>query len=346
MSQNHTTEELEDLYAQLLARSPALAWIKDAQHRLIFINPAFGEAFNIDRDAWLGKSVWDLFPEEQARAIAANDTRIQNADETESVVETVTYGGRSYHYLSYKYPLPQPDEKRFLGGVSVDITREVEAERALTQAVTRLQQEATLRDRLLGLFSHDVRGPLVNIVETVRGLTDDDDPIEMEDLKILLPMIQEQASETLELISEVLSWVRMNLNATHLPQRVLPLLPRVQQICQRLDGHARARQVRFALEDLEQARVQSNGGLVERVLTNVLSNALKYSPPGGIVAVSAAARDGAVEVYVDDDGPGIPDEAIVLLEGGECQTPRRGASGEIGRGIGLALCQDLMRRNG
>ena len=132
--------DLSPLLEGLLEHSPTLNWMKDDQHRMIYMNPAFEAAFSIDRAEWMHKSGWDLFPEHMAKAMAENDSRVQRTLVAEQVTETVLSSGRPVHYLSWKVPLPQPDGRVFLGGISIEIADQVEAERALTEAVGAQQR--------------------------------------------------------------------------------------------------------------------------------------------------------------------------------------------------------------
>lgn len=160
----------EDLLGQLLELAPALVWLKDEAHRFLYMNNAFGAAFGINPDDWLGKSGWDLFPHEQASAMAENDSRVQETLAVKQVIEHVTHEGRDARDLSFKYPLPQPGGEVFLGGGTIDITDRVRAERALAASLAATEQASALRDVIIGVIAHDVKAPLRRLRLLLEGL--------------------------------------------------------------------------------------------------------------------------------------------------------------------------------
>src|SRR5262249_16564328 len=92
--------------------------------------------------------------------------------------------------------------------------------------------------------------------------------------------------------------------------------------------------------------VQADEDRIHQVLANLLSNARKYSPPGGAGVVSAGAADGAVEVAVRDQGLGIPPEVLPRLFESfyRIDSPDRRAIG--GTGLGLAICRRIVEAHG
>jgi two-component system sensor histidine kinase KdpD len=85
-----------------------------------------------------------------------------------------------------------------------------------------------------------------------------------------------------------------------------------------------------------------DGVLVEQVLVNLLDNALKYTPPGSPVLVSATASEGAVTVEVADEGPGLPAGAEERV----FEKFYRGGSGQRGFGLGLPICAAIVTAHG
>jgi diguanylate cyclase (GGDEF)-like protein/PAS domain S-box-containing protein len=137
--------------------APFMSYIKDADGRFLFYNRRVSEHFNISREAWLGKTVEDLFPPEQANSYRRNDLRVMDHGTLLIVEETVKADdGTCTYWNSYKFPCG--DNRHFLlGGISVDITDEIRKQdqlhvyrQELEYANTLLRQQATT-DSLTGL---------------------------------------------------------------------------------------------------------------------------------------------------------------------------------------------------
>lgn len=338
--------DLSVLLEGLLERSPTLNWVKDDQHRLIYMNPAFGVAFGIEVDEWMHKSGWDLFPEDMAKAMAENDSRVQETLTAEQVTEIVVSDGRPVHYLSWKVPLPQEDGRVFLGGISIEITEQVEAERSLTKAIAAQQEESAFRDLLLGLLSHDVRGPLSTLTSLIDSAANPGEGLTDDDVIELLPDLRLRAHNTLELVDEVLGWARLGRQASHVPSLPVSLRSVAASISDLLATMAEAKEIEIDLSGLEGAWALTQPDLLRTAIRNILENAIKYSPEGGTVRASQVVVDDEVHVHIDDEGDGISDGAIAALARGDVQASRLGTHGELGGGVGLALCRDLLHRVG
>lgn len=85
--------------------------------------------------------------------------------------------------------------------------------------------------------------------------------------------------------------------------------------------------------------------MVNTVIRNLVSNALKFTPTGGAIEISAQAREDHLEIAVSDTGTGIPQEDLPKLFRIDVQYTNVGTGGETGTGLGLILCQDLVEKN-
>jgi signal transduction histidine kinase len=86
--------------------------------------------------------------------------------------------------------------------------------------------------------------------------------------------------------------------------------------------------------------------MIDTVIRNLISNAIKFTPPGGKIDVSAQEQDGATRVTVRDTGIGIDRDRLDTIFGLDQETSTVGTGGERGTGLGLALCKEMIERNG
>ncbi|MEP6980549.1 MAG: DUF4118 domain-containing protein, partial [Nakamurella sp.] len=168
-----------------------------------------------------------------------------------------------------------------------------------------------LRRALLSAVSHDLRTPLASIKAGVSTLRSPDVEFSPDDTRELLTDVEDATDHLTTLVDNLLDSSRLAAGAIH---------PRVAVVsCEEVVHRALA-----GLHPVDRIVVQSSGdtpdelrpavladpGLLERVLANILSNALRHAPTGPIT-VSASERAGRVEIRVADTGPGLPREAIV-----------------------------------
>ncbi|WP_084130188.1 ATP-binding protein [Demequina sp. NBRC 110055] len=195
-------------------------------------------------------------------------------------------------------------------------------------AARRLEASERTRNALLAAVSHDLRTPLAAIRAAVDGLASGI-RLDEDDRAALTKTIQEGTGRLERLIDNLLDLSRLQAGAVHARLRASSLEEVVPAAVE--PWHA---SVKMSLpEDLP--LVETDPGLLERVVENLVSNAVRHTPPGTAVRVSAAADGAEVVIRVADSGPGVPEsrknvmfEAFQRFDGG--------ADGGVGLGLAVA----------
>jgi signal transduction histidine kinase len=237
-----------------------------------------------------------------------------------------------------------------------DLTQRVPADRndevgALGRAFNHMvaQVRATLHQQRMFVAnaSHELRTPLTNIklrAEALRSLEPADPRLEQRYLR----EIEEEADRLTRLADDLLNLARLEDGAWKSPSGpldVTPILRSVVEIMQLRAAHAGLALAVEIAPDLPKLLI--NAGDMEAIVVNLLDNAVKYTPPGGKVQIAAAAVDGAVELRVSDDGPGIPREDLpFIFERFYRVDKARSRAGSSGAGLGLSIVRQLVAQNG
>jgi two-component system, OmpR family, sensor histidine kinase KdpD len=160
-----------------------------------------------------------------------------------------------------------------------------------------------MRTALLAAVSHDLRSPLASAKAAVAGLRSADVAFDDADRAELLATAHESLDRLTGLVANLLDMSRLQAGVLGLAPADLGLEDVVPRALDELGEPGR--RVAVELPD-DLAAVRADPGLLERVLVNVIGNALRYSPPDRPPVVAATARAGTVELRVIDHGPGIP----------------------------------------
>jgi K+-sensing histidine kinase KdpD len=231
----------------------------------------------------------------------------------------------------------------------LDLAGELASRAALAVDNARLYEAArravSVRDELLASASHELRTPLSHIKGFVSTLRQTDVEWDEETRQDLLADAERETDRLTSLIRDVLDMTRLQSGGAdegaHEPLRAADILA---------DGLDRAR----GQSELHRITVDAPADLpalmgvasqLERVIANLVDNAVKFSPPGGSIRLTAALADGAVELRVDDEGPGIPpDQLERIFE--KFYRLRTTTSPVPGTGLGLAICRRIVEAHG
>jgi two-component system sensor histidine kinase KdpD len=234
-------------------------------------------------------------------------------------------------------------EQELLRAFANHLALALERARLREEAVrARLLEEIdTLRRALVGAVSHDLRTPLATIKLSASALVDRDVSLSPGDIKELAELIDAQADRLDRLVSNLLDMTRIQSGALELRRQPAALGDLVDEALLVLGRTDRSAQVSWTAPD-DLPLVDVDHVLVRQVLANLLDNALRHSPPRGLVTVSAVpVPGGKVEVRVTDSGPGVPAED----RGRIFQVFNRREAGGRG-GLGLAIAQAFLDAHG
>ena len=221
--------------------------------------------------------------------------------------------------------------------------------RALEEERARLAEEATRavvlervdeqRSALLRSVSHDLRTPLA----TIRAIASDlqsETPYDEATRHELLALVADEAERLDRLVANLLSLSRIEAGALAPDLEAVAFDELAGHAVQRLGRLFEGRRVQLDL-DAELPLVQGDYTQIELVLSNLLENAARHAPPGSLVRVGARPSGDEVEIWVDDEGPGIaPFEAERIFE------PFRRGDGSSSSGVGLAICKAVVEAHG
>jgi two-component system sensor histidine kinase KdpD len=209
---------------------------------------------------------------------------------------------------------------------------------------TRLAAETErLRSTLLATMSHDLRTPIAAITGAATSLLDESTVLGREERRDLLETIREEAERLNRIVRDLLDLNRIESGALEVRKEWCPLEDIVGSALVRLEDSLSGREVSVKLPP-PLLVVPVDPILLEQVLTNLLENAAKYTPPGSPIDIETETVDQGVIVSVSDRGPGIPSENLEVVFEKFNRLPGDGAV--PGTGLGLAICRAILTAHG
>jgi two-component system, OmpR family, sensor histidine kinase KdpD len=213
-----------------------------------------------------------------------------------------------------------------------------EAEQAQVRAETE-----RLRNSLLSSVSHDLRTPLASITGAASTLIDNEAHLDAATRRDLLEALHEEADRLNRLVQNLLEMTRLEAGAL-VPHTAWHSVEEVVGAALGRFGKSLAERPVTTRIPAELPLVPMDDVLIEQVLINLIDNAIKYTPAGTPIAVSADDTGAAVLVEVADRGPGLrPGEERLIFEKFHRTDP---APSVRGAGLGLAICQGIIQAHG
>ena len=228
-----------------------------------------------------------------------------------------------------------------LVATAVQNIRAYEAERRRVEELARLSQ---LRADFVSLVSHELRSPMAAVIGAARTLQDRWRMLSAAQRESFLALIGDETARLAELVADVLDTSRIEAGTFSYRFDEVDLGRVVEEA---VETAALAQQDVTVVASVRGAlpAIRGDRARLRQVLGNLIENAVKYSPEGGEVRVSAAAGNGAVRIAVRDAGPGIPrdQQARIFEKFGRVDVP--GAS-KPGTGLGLFIARSIAEAHG
>lgn len=238
-----------------------------------------------------------------------------------------------------------PEQQKLLETFLRQIGQAVERIRFAEQAkLTHMQIEAErLRNSLLSAISHDLRTPLATIVGSASALVEDDGHLRPQDKLDLSRGIVDEAERMSNLVNNILDMARLDAGVVELKKEWHPVEEIVGTVLTRLQKQLAGRPIKVKLPS-GMPMMFVDAVLIEQVLINLLENALRYTPPGSGLEITAETSEHAIEIAVADHGPGIPLGREDHLF--EKFYQARHEAAQSGVGLGLAICRAIIEVHG
>ena len=200
-----------------------------------------------------------------------------------------------------------------------------------------------LQNALLNSISHDLRTPLVTITGALSSLADDQVALNESNRRALIETASEEADRLNRLVGNLLDMTRLESSSMRIKRQAVDLQDLIGAVLEELKGRVEGRSVEVAVP-YDLPPVMADFVLVERVLVNIIDNALKYSPPGTPIEVRAFLAGAFIEITVADRGEGIPPEDLkrVFDKFYRVQRPDKVS----GTGLGLAISKGIIDAHG
>jgi signal transduction histidine kinase len=200
-----------------------------------------------------------------------------------------------------------------------------------------------LKNKLFSVIAHDLKGPVYALHGLFKNMQRYDLP--GDEIKTMIPEVVSELGATTNQMENLLEWVKGQMNEERVEREMLEISTVIRGVLQLLHLQLEAKRIQIKMRMDGPAYVSGDKEMVNLVLRNLISNAIKFTPEEGTITLDAREDKCHIEIFVRDSGTGMsPDVLQRLIEGSHYTSA--GTANEPGTGLGLMLCKEFLSRNG
>jgi len=354
--------EGHDLYRELFENGQGLICIHDFEGRLEEVNPAAAHLLGYEPGELVGRHLEEVLSPAVRPEMGAYLARLRLEERVSGLMRVVSKQGVEQVWMYRNVRIERPGRPPAVLGYGIDVTEQRRAEAALEadrqlylDRIERQNLDLELRNReiekadrlksaFLDAMSHELRTPLTSIMGFSDLLAEDADMTAQQQL--YLGYIRQGSRHLLQLINDVLDFSKIEAGRLDLTVVEVDLERLAAETVSTIDPLAVQREIRLESDVPSGLAVRADRLRLKQVLLNLLGNAVKFTPVGGVVRLTACPQGGAVCVAVQDTGVGIPPEEQEMIFAGFHQVGCSTRGVREGAGLGLAIVRRLIEQQG
>jgi signal transduction histidine kinase len=335
---------LPSVLTSMLMSAPVGFCLLDVGFRFVRINAQLARLAERPVDACLGRHIAVVFGPELAMSLDAPFRQALHGNTVSGVqVTTEDHGfGRRTHIASF-YPVRIGPQIIGVGVMLDDRTETLAAQTAASESHAQIVEMNETKDRFLAVISHELRTPLAAIELWSHALLNG--PNTEDTLRRGLGSIRASAAAQSRLLEDLLDLSRAVTGKLSLVEGAVDLRDVIERV---LDGvHLTVIEKKIAVTRKVASRVprlRGDAARLEQVISNLVGNAVLFTPPGGTITVGVDILRTHVVIRVSDTGPGIPDDLLPHVFEPFRQGKDQGSAG--GLGLGLAIAKHIVELHG
>jgi signal transduction histidine kinase len=216
----------------------------------------------------------------------------------------------------------------------------------LNRQASKLKELNANKDKLFSIIAHDLTSPFNSIMGFSDLLKSEASHLNVNDVEEYATHINNAAHQTHQLLKNLLAWAGMQQGRMDFKPVKLALFEAGNDIIQLLDNYAKQKKIKTQNSIPEGLTANADPDMLHAILRNLVSNAIRFTPAGGWLELSATESPDEVIVSVKDNGIGISEQNISLLFDVEKNFTMPGTANEKGTGLGLVLCKEFVEKHG
>ncbi|EOQ96229.1 PAS domain S-box protein [Leptospira wolbachii serovar Codice str. CDC] len=327
--------------------SEAIVWL-DEYGNYVFVNDAACKNYGYTKEELLSMKMFQVDPLFSVDRWNAHWQEI--LDRKSFTIETINKRKDGTPVpIEVTVNLVEYDGKQYNCAIIRDITEQKLSEDKLKQSAIRLAELNATKDKFFSIIAHDLRGPLGTQREFTKILSEKDSHFSETERVYYLKMLEESSDLVYSLLENLLDWARSQSGIISFQPIPILFYDLVQRVIGLLNLSANKKNVNISNQIPSKLQIVADLFMIETVVRNLISNAIKYSKPNHQVVIGIAEETqthaSPVVFFVKDEGVGMEKEQIENLFRLDKKKSTPGTEQESGTGLGLILCKEFLEKH-
>jgi two-component system sensor histidine kinase/response regulator len=218
-------------------------------------------------------------------------------------------------------------------------------ERKLKESQANLEELNKTKDKFFSIIAHDLKNPISSFKNLSELLTDQYDHLTEEELKEFIGLMSESSNNLFKLLENLLMWSRAQVGSINMNKEEFIINDIVRNNLLLMKLNAENKKIKLVNNIEKDIAVFGDINMLDTVIRNLISNALKFSDAGDKITIDAEISEDIVTMKISDTGVGMPPEIQEKLFKIDKQITSIGTQQERGTGLGLILCKEFINKN-
>jgi two-component system sensor histidine kinase/response regulator len=229
--------------------------------------------------------------------------------------------------------------------LKLEVEERKRTEAALHESENKLKEANAAKDKFFSIIAHDLRNPFNAVIGFSNVLRENILELEPKEISEYIGYINDSAINAYTLLGNLLDWARSQTNSMQFQPEAVNICDVINSTLIFLTGEATKKNITVTSSVPAKSIVMADRNMVSAVLRNLVSNAIKFTRPGGQITISSSTAHGNNVFIVEDNGVGIREQDIEKLFRIDAKVYSKGTAEESGTGLGLILCKEFVEKN-